>query len=509
MGQMSESEPLFEAKNDSMQVHAVNGAVAIGIAQLAKLPFQAASLIVLPRILEPVDYGIYAMVDPILSASLLLIDFGVSQAIVQAPRLTRAQVSGVFWVQAGWGVGLALLLLLASPFIAAFYHEPRVGPLAAATSLILVWAGLNIMPETLMNRQMKFGWLAVISAAGVSIGLITGVIAAKCGLHYWSLTLDYGATCIVNLIGVWLCAGWFPRDKPDFRSAPHFYKFGGTVMLGDGAALVARQADSVLVGRYAGPVALGFYDRGAKLAIVPLQRIYQVLQQVLLPILSRLNDDPERYRRAYLRIIRQLLLFLTPGTVVVGVTAPVLLPFLLGERWAPAAPILAWLTLVALHRPASMTMNFVFVSQGRARGYLLWSAFNVITSVAAFVIGLRWGAVGVAAAYGLSDLLIRMPVLWWRVTRTGPVKLTDLIGTASPFVAACCVCFAAVRLLQLFPFPNAIVQLLMSGVVGYAASWGSLMLFKEGRGALADTVHLARTELPRFLPPFMRPAPRA
>src|SRR5262249_41501879 len=148
----------------------------------------------------------------------------------------------------------------------------RAGALAAASSLIPVWAGLNFTPETLMNRQMKFGWLAVISAVGVPVGLITGVIAAKSGLHYWSLVLDFGATCIVNLVGVWLCAGWFPRDKPDFRGVPPFYKFGGTVMLGDGAALVARQADSVLVGRYAGPVSLGFYDRGTKLAIIPLQR---------------------------------------------------------------------------------------------------------------------------------------------------------------------------------------------------------------------------------------------
>src|SRR5689334_13648531 len=121
MEQMSESDPLFEAKHGAMQVHAVNGAVAIGIAQLIKLPFQAASLILLPRILDPADYGVYAMVDPIMSVSLLLIDFGVSQAVVQSPRLTRGQVSGVFWVQGAYGIALGLLLLAASPFIAGFY----------------------------------------------------------------------------------------------------------------------------------------------------------------------------------------------------------------------------------------------------------------------------------------------------------------------------------------------------------------------------------------------------
>ena len=180
-----------------------------------------------------------------------------------------------------------------------------------------------------------------------------------------------------------------------------------------------------------------------------------------------------------------------------------LIPFLLGARWAPAAPILAWLTLVALHRPISMTMNFVFVSQGRTQGYVLWSLFNVTTSLAAFAIGLHWGAVGVAAAYGLSDLFIRMPFLWWRVTRTGPVKLIDLYRTAAPFAAGCVAAFAAAQIAQYFAYPNTIVQLGVSGAVGYAAAWTTLLFFKDGRETVVDTFRTVAHELPRFLP-FLR-----
>lgn len=505
---MSGSDPIFEAKPGSMQAHAVNGAVAIAIAQIVKLPFQAASLIVLPRILMPVDYGIYAMVDPLLSMSILLIDFGISQAVVQAPQITRAQVNGLFWIQVIVGLSAAALMFLASPLISAFYHEPRAGALAAASSLFLAYAGLVNIPETLMNRQMKFGWLAVISATGVSVGLLTGVVAAKSGLHYWALTLDYAATCLVNLIGVWLCCGWTPRERPDFSGLLRFFKFGGAVMLSDAASAISRQADSVLIGRYAGPSQLGFYDRGAKLAVVPLQRINQVFQSVLLPILSRMREDGERYRQAYLRMIRQLMLFLSPGTVAVGVTAPVLIPFLLGGRWAASAPILAWLTLSALHRPISMTMNLLFVSQGRARAYMVWSVFSAVTSVLSFIIGLRWGAVGVAAAFALSDVTIRLPFLWWWVTRSGPIKFLDLINATGPFAAGSAACFVAVTLLQHVPIPNVVARLAASVVLAYAVSWATVAVFKGGRMTMADTGRLMRTELPRFLPPFLRSARR-
>ncbi len=94
-----------------MQAHAVNGALAIGIAQLLKLPFQAASLLVLPRLLQPIDYGVYAMIDPLISISALMLNFGIGQALIQAPALRRDEVSGLFWITVIAGFVAAGLML--------------------------------------------------------------------------------------------------------------------------------------------------------------------------------------------------------------------------------------------------------------------------------------------------------------------------------------------------------------------------------------------------------------
>jgi PST family polysaccharide transporter len=496
---MSDGDAIFEPGQGSMQTHAVNGAFAIGLAQLAKIPFQAASLLVLPRLLEPVDYGIYAMVDPLVAVSGLVLNFGISQALIQAPGLKRAQMSGLFWIMAGAGVVSALIMLAASPFVGAFFNEPRAGQVAAASSFFLVIAGLSNIPEALLARQMKFGWLAVISLVGVAAGLIVSIIAALVGAEYWSLTMGYGATVLTALAGVWLAVGWAPTEKPEFRSLLEYFKFGGAVMTSDAATLVAREADAILIGRFAGPAQLGFYDRGNKLTLIPIQRIHRILETLMVPILSRMREEGERYRYAYIRVIRQLMLFMTPGTVAVGVTAPVLIPFLIGEQWAPAAPIFAWLALSALHRPVSMTMNFLFISQGRARDYLIWSVFSAVTSVAAFIIGIRWGAVGVAAAFALSDVLLRLPFLWWWVSRAGPIKQSHLYGAAAPFAAGSAACFAVLMLLQRLPFANDFIQLAISAIAAYAVSWGVIALFQGGRKAMADTAGLVRTELPRLL----------
>jgi PST family polysaccharide transporter len=496
---MSDVDPVFEPRQASMQAHAVNGALAIGVAQLAKIPFQAASLLILPRLLQPIDYGIYAMVDPIVTITGLVLAFGITQALVQAPGLKRPEVSGLFWVMAIAGVASAAIMFAASPFVGAFFNEPRAGHVAAASSLFLVIAGLSNIPEALLVRQMKFGWLAAISLAGVALGFVVSLIAAMLGAAYWSLTLGYAATVLATLIGSWLAVGWLPREKPAFNGILKHFKFGGTVMTSDAASTFAREADSLLIGRFAGATQLGYYDRGNKLTLVPIQRIHRVLETLLVPILSRLRDEGERYRYAYLRVMRQLMLFMAPGTVAVGVTAPVLIPFLIGEHWAPAAPIFAWLALSALHRPVSMTMNFLFISQGRARDYLVWSVFSAVTTVASYVAGLRWGAVGVAAAFALSDVLLRLPFLWWWATRVGPIKQIDLYASAAPFAAGSAACFVVLTLVQRLPFPNDLTQLAASAVIAYASAWAVIALFKTGRKTMADSVNLTRTELPRLL----------
>jgi PST family polysaccharide transporter len=140
---------------------------------------------------------------------------------------------------------------------------------------------------------------------------------------------------------------------------------------------------------------------------------------------------------------------------------------------------------------------------------MIWSAFSTVTSLISFVIGLRWGVVGVAAAFGISDLLLRMPALWWWVTRAGPIKMIDLYLSAAPFAAGGAVAFVALTALQRAPFHSDLFQLAASAIVAYATSWSMVALFRRGRAAMADSIRLIRTELPRLLLRRGRPKPEA
>lgn len=170
-----------------MQTHAVNGALAIGIAQLLKLPFQAASLpgVAAPAAADRLRHLRHDRSSGFISA--LILNFGIGQAIIQAPGLRREQVSGLFWITIVASGVAAAIMLATSPLVAHFYNDdPRAGLVAAVSSVFLLFTGFTNIHEALLNRQMKFGWVAMISAVGMALGFVASLIAAFLGAGYWS-----------------------------------------------------------------------------------------------------------------------------------------------------------------------------------------------------------------------------------------------------------------------------------------------------------------------------------
>jgi polysaccharide transporter, PST family len=254
----------------------------------------------------------------------------------------------------------------------------------------------------------------------------------------------------------------------------------------------------VLIGRVWGDLALGLYDRAYKLLLFPLQQVNNPLSRVMMPALSRLQEEPERYRHAYLRTLQQILLLTVPGVVFLIVSADQLVPALLGAQWAEAAPIFRWLGVSALVQPMNSTMGWLFMSQGRAGHFLRWGAFSAASCMAAFAAGLPWGAIGVAAAYSLTELFVRLPALWWYVTRRGPVRLGDLIETALPFLFGGGLAYAGTWLLlnHIGAAANTLISLLAAGCLSYALAILGLTTLPAGRRTIRETFTLV-TEILR------------
>jgi polysaccharide transporter, PST family len=422
---------------------AVAGIVVTGVAQVWKVGLGFISGIVLARLLTPQDFGIVAMVGPAVALVTFIQDLGLGQATIQKERITPRQIRSLFWVALAASTALAILLALSSGLLARFFSEPAVAPLTVAfAGLVVIWS-LPSQPMALLQRKMRFKALAVTDVLAASIGFVVAVIVASAYRSYWALFFGSLATALTTVLLSFAFTRFVPgrpRLAADMRP---ILGFGGWVTGFNVVNFVSRNADNVLIARFLGAVELGLYERAYKLLLFPIQQVVFPLTRVMLPLLSRRQNDPAEYRRAYLSCITLLLLATQPGIATVIVFSRDVFLLLLGEKWVDAAPIFFWLGISGTHQIMTTTMGWLFLSQGRGREYFVVGAISAVVIVCAFVIGLSGGATGVAMGLTLSGILINAPLAWIVAGQRGPVRLGDLVQTAIPHCFALAAAFAA------------------------------------------------------------------
>lgn len=436
----------------SMGRTAAAGAFHIGVSQGLRVVLTTASTIIVARILVPSDYGIMAMVAPITSFLLLFQNLGLSHAAVQAQTLSSEQSTALFWVNMTASVVLAGLLLVLAPLVGWFYGEPRAAYITAASAANVLVGGSTIQHLALFNRELRFRTLSRVDIGASATTFVATIVAAIALRSYWALWLGSFLGFVVNAALVWKHSAWRPSLRVSFAESRSLIRFGASITGFNLLNFVARNADNVLIGRVWGTAALGLYDRSYRLMMFPLQNINAPLSRVMLPILSRLREDGERFRRSYLMALRGILLLSTPAIAVAGATSGRLVPFLLGEQWAGAAPIFLWLSLAALLQPLSNTTGWLYITTGRGRALMRWGAVSTSITIVSFVVGVRWGAEGVAAAYFVSAV-VKIPFLFRWCTDDTPVRSRDLYAALAPSVVLAGVVWLALeRVPQQLPF---------------------------------------------------------
>jgi PST family polysaccharide transporter len=241
----------------------------------------------------------------------------------------------------------------------------------------------------------------------------------------------------------------------------------------------------VLIGRFWGALQLGLYARAYQLLVMPLTQINAPISAVAVPALSRLLDQPERYREAFRQFLQVVALLTMPVVVINIGTADWIVAVVLGPQWTEAAQIFMWLGIMAFSEPVSYVTGSLFISQGRTREMFYAEVVTGVVGIGAMFVGLQWGAKGVAACFAIASLLWRAPVWYWFAGRSGPVRARDIYITVAPFAVAAVLGLGAVLAFRHWvPVSHPIVGLLIAGLIAVAVMFGALMLQPAGRGAL-------------------------
>ncbi|RUX45712.1 lipopolysaccharide biosynthesis protein [Mesorhizobium sp. M4A.F.Ca.ET.020.02.1.1] len=467
---------------------ALRGGLVTAGAQGFKMAIQFISVVILARLLVPEDFGLVASVGPIVAFVGLLQNLGLQQALVQRRDISDRQLNQVFWVSALVGLGSSVVVAALAPAIAAFYGDQRMFGITMASALPLLLGSIAAVPLALMNRHLQFGQLAINDVATAAAGLLAAAIAAWAGMGYWSLVLGPAVAAVVALAAAWLVVRWTP-SRPDLKVDGDILSFGANLTGFNLVNFFSRNLDNILIGKYSGAIELGYYDRAYKLLLFPLQNITQPLTRVMVPLLSRIHEDKARFRDLYVRTNWMLAAVTMPGIAALTLTSEQVVALLFGPRWTAVAPIFAWLGIASLMQSVSSTTGWIFICQGKTKTMFHWGIYSSLTTVASFIVGLHWGAVGVAAAYAISGYVLRVPVLAVLVHRVGPVTAGDFLIMQGLFIVSSLLAWLAyLELPASLTGQSDLLAVALALCLNYGFALILMLIFPQSRGMLSATL---------------------
>ena len=415
---------------------AAKNIVVTGIAQVWRLITGFALTIISTRLLTPADFGILAMAATATALVALVKDLGIGQAIIQRERITLGQINSLFWVSVVASIIFAVLLGASAPLLAIFYAEPRVELLTIAFSVLVLIGGPQAVPAAILNRDSHFTKVAIIDIVSATIALAVGVAGALIWRSYWALFVSAATATIVTGVGIWLATKYRPGAPHFDKDSAQMLRFGSHLSGFNLVNYFSRNFDNILIGRFLGSDQLGLYDRAYRLLLFPISQLHGPIGQVLVPFLSRIQGDARSYRSTYTEAVSLIMIAAQPGILFAIICAPQFFELLLGDKWIPAAPIFQWLGVAGLHQVMSSTTGWLFLSQGRGSEFFKLGTYSAVLTVTSFVIGLPWGAVGVAASYTIMNYIALVPLIWIVSGRSGPVSSRDLVKLAIPHAIA-------------------------------------------------------------------------
>ena len=456
---------------------AAGGLWALGANGL-QLVLAVASTMLLARVLDPSDFGLFAMAMVAFALVAPLRDLGLPPALVQRAVVRRAELPALRRFNAAATLLLGALVVLAGLALAAFYDEPRVARLAPWLALALVLRGLLNVTYGLLLRAMAWRTLAGIELASYAAGAALGCVLALRGAGVGALIAQqlawFGTQAA--LLHVAARRGRAPElasaddgpDGPDGqggdgarharRAAPglrHYLDYARPV---SGARLTTElvaQADRLALGRFADVATLGLYQNALRWASLPLLQLMLPLGSIATATLSRLADDPVRLRAAVRELFELVASLLVPLFAFLALAADPIVPLLLGERWIAAVPAFRLLALAMLFEGVDRVASWLHLALGHVGARLRWVLVASPPLALAPVLGALVAgdglappgagadaqvgagiAAGVAAALLAARASLAVPALLWAVRGTALGARDALLPWTRPLAAS-------------------------------------------------------------------------
>jgi len=459
---------------------------------LSQLISWGATLAVI-RILDPSDYGLFAMTSVVLIFLNFLNGYGIVSALIRSESVEPIRIRQAFGMLILLNGALAAIQFFAvAPLAAAYYSEPLVADLLRWQSLIYLSTPFVILPEAMLTRNLDFKKPAIINLTGAIVGATTSLTLALSNFGVWTLVFAPITIFWARAISLMIATRFWVRPSFNFQGAGHVFAFGMTMLVSQGFYIIQTQSDIFIAARHVDAHTLGVYAEALFIAALFATKFVPPLNEVAFPAYARMQHDQSAMSYSFLKAVRLIMLVACPLYFGMAISAGPFVETLMGEKWIEAVPIVQTL---ALAMPV-MTLQIIFhpaINVLGVRKIILRNAIaGAVIMPITYLVAVRYGIQGLAWSWLVCMPLLLAITIYQTKALIG-FSLGQLVAAILPGLGAALIMSAAVWIVDHLvmayiwrdiPAPLHLAALTVSGALTYGALlyFGARSTFEEVLG---------------------------
>lgn len=442
--------------------------------------------LVLAWFLTPNDYGLVAIMSVFLAFLFALIEGGLKTAIIKKQNITSEELNSVFKLNMLLSIIAYVLIFSLAPNIANYYEAPDLKALLQLSAVSLIFNAMSFVPSAILQKELQFKKLMLTS---LPAAVISGMLAmALAFLEYgvWAIAWQMVAFAFFNTLLLLLLKIWRPRVdfKIDIKLLYPLLSFSGYVFGGGIIREAVYKSYILIIGKVFSLSIAGWYFFAEKIKEIIFQQLISSVQQVTFPALSQVQNDPERLKKGYRKVLLISSFIVFPILIGVTSTSELIFKLILPEKWLPSVIYLQLMLLFSLTGPILRLSDHILFIKDSARQFFILSILESVLILTALISTYSYGVKYVIIGNGLvliSMLIIKANLINKLINYSIFEQIKDLL----PVLFISFLTGAIVYYLQEFLFVNTLITFIFVSCTGvfiyvllsYVFNKTTLMLF--------------------------------
>jgi O-antigen/teichoic acid export membrane protein len=387
--------------------------------------------VILARLLVPADFGMIVTISVFTGFVSMLSSGGMGQSLIRAKDAGENDFCAVFTMQLGLGIAIYLGFFIAAPWVAQFFENPLYADLLRVSALSFLMRPFAFMRTSWLNREMDFKRRSVVDVATTGLTSVVSVAMAWAGLGVWSLVLSGLIGSLGRNIMLARITPLHLRLNFDYSAMRKHSGYGVKITTNDFLSYLTREGKNLVLSKMAGPAFLGLFNKSESLSRLPNQMFMSSTVQPVFRAMSKVQDDLDQTKYMFYRVISLLMVYTMPLYVGLWWVAEPFIQVVYGEKWLAAAEPMRILVISGIFLNIMHPSATLLDAQNRLTQEMFALVIRLIVTLAACVVGLQWGLIGVAWAITFTNAFSAV-YYYLLVRRTIRTRYTDLFNALAP-----------------------------------------------------------------------------